>query len=97
MGHLLNCPCPIQFQFCQIHFTASVFIICFPILFFFFLVTLIPVSNSIFFPTSFQFKEKLQELYVSFSQQVRFYEAITHSYQANAHFCHILVLQVVLY
>lgn len=34
MVYLLNCPCPIQLQFCQIHFTALVFTICFPILFF---------------------------------------------------------------
>lgn len=46
---------------------------------------------------SYQFKEKIQELYISFSQQVRFCEAIPHSYQDKVHFFQILVLQPALY
>lgn len=89
MGYLLKCPCPIQSQFCQIHFRVSVFTICFPILFFF-------LAH---FNYCFQFNfflclinlKRTQELYISF------YEAIPHSYQDNAYFFQILVLQPALY
>lgn len=69
--YLPNCPHSVQFQCWQIHFTAPVFTVCFPIP-----LSLTPFNYHIkfhFFPESHQFKEKIWKFCVSFSSWRRFY------------------------